>query len=315
MTKPLSNDLRARLIEAVADGQSRRAAAERFGIAASTAVKWVRRWRDTGTIAPRPQGGDKRSERIEAYSAEILGLVAGKVDITLVEIAEHLEEAHGERFAVSTIWRFLDRHAQTFKKTAHASEQERADVAAQRQAWRAAQSALDPRRLVFIDETGASTKMTRLRGRSLRGTRCLASIPHGQWKTTTFAGGLRLSGMTAPMLLDGPMDGPAFLAWVEQMLAPTLEPGDMVVMDNLPAHKPDAIRAAIEASGATLQYLPPYSPDLNPIEMAFSKFKALLKKAAARSIEDLWSAIANALPMLTPSDCTNFFAAAGYGAV
>jgi len=121
--------------------------------------------------------------------------------------------------------------------------------------------------------------------------------------------------MTAPMVLDGAMDGPAFLAWVEQMLAPTLEPGDMVVMDNLPAHKPDAVRTAIEATGATLHYLPPYSPDLNPIEMAYSKLKALLKKAAARTIDDLWTAIARALPQLTPSDCANYFAAAGYGSV
>ena len=117
--------------------------------------------------------------------------------------------------------------------------------------------------------------MARLCGRSLRGTRCLGATPHGHWKTTTFVGGLRLGGMTAPMVLDGPMDGPAFLAWIEQMLAPTLEPGDIVVMDNLPAHKPDAVRTAIEATGATLRYQPPYSPDLNPIEMAFSKFKAL----------------------------------------
>ena len=121
--------------------------------------------------------------------------------------------------------------------------------------------------------------------------------------------------MTAPLVLDGPMDGPAFLAWIEQMLAPTLEPGDIVVMDNLPAHKPDAVRTAIEATGATLRYLPPYSPDLNPIEMAFSKFKALLKKAAARTIEDLWTAIAQALPQLTPSDCASYFTAAGYGPV
>ena len=188
-------------------------------------------------------------------------------------------------------------------------------MAARRQAWRATQAELDPRRLVFIDETGASTKMARLCGRSLRGTRCLGAIPHGHWKTTTFVGGLRLGGMTAPMVLDGAMDGPAFLAWIEQMLAPTLEPGDIVVMDNLPAHKPDAVRAAIEAAGATLRYLPPYSPDLNPIEMAFSKFKALLKKAAARTIEDLWTAIAQALPQLTPNDCANYFTAAGYGSV
>lgn len=144
-------------------------------------------------------------------------------------------------------------------------------MAAQRHAWRAGQPDLDPERLIFIDETGASTKMARLYGRSLRGSRCRAAIPHGHWKTITFVGGLTIAGMTAPMMLDGAMDGPAFLAWVQQMLAPALLPGQIVVMDNLPAHKPEAVRAAIEAKGAELRYLPPYSPDLNPIEMAYSK--------------------------------------------
>jgi len=188
-------------------------------------------------------------------------------------------------------------------------------VVRERRIWRSAQPDLDAARLVFIDETGASTKMARLYGRSLRGRRCLATIPHGHWKTTTFVGALRSTGITAPMVLDGPMDGPAFLAYVEQVLAPTLNPGDVVVMDNLPAHKPAAVRAAIEAMGADLRYLPPYSPDLNPIEMAFSKLKALLKKAAARTINDLWQAIAEALPRLTPDDCRNYFEAAGYDAV
>ena len=187
MTQPLSSDLREPLIEVVAAGMSRRAAADRF---ATTALKWVRRWCETGSKAPRPQGGDKRSDRIEAHAKEILGLVAEAHDITLSEIASHLQRRHGEPFAPSTVWRFLDRHAMTFKKTAHASEQERPDVAAQRQAWRAAQAELDPQRLVFIDETGASTKMARLCGRSLRGTRFLGAIPHGHWKTTTFVGGL-----------------------------------------------------------------------------------------------------------------------------
>lgn len=185
-------------------------------------------------------------------------------------------------------------------------------MAAARQAWCAAQSDLDTRRLVFIDETGASTKMARAHGRSRRGTRCKAAIPHGHWKTTTFVGGLRLDGMSAPMMLDGPMDGAAFLAYVEQVLAPTLEPGDIVVLDNLPAHKPAAARAAIRDRGAELVFLPPYSPDLNPIETAFSKFKALLKKAAARTIEDLRLAIADALPRLTAHECRNYFIDAGY---
>jgi transposase len=176
-----------------------------------------------------------------------------------------------------------------------------------------AQPDLDPSRLVFVDETGASTKMARLYGRAKRGERCVAALPHGHWKTTTFVGGLRLSGIGAPMTIDGAMDGPAFLAWVEHMLAPTLAPGDIVIMDNLPAHKPAAVRAAIERCGAELRLLPPYSPDLNPIEMAYSKLKALLKKASARTVEDLWTAIAEAIATITHRDCCGFFTAAGYG--
>jgi len=183
-----------------------------------------------------------------------------------------------------------------------------------RQAWFDGQLDLDPERLVFIDETGASTKMARRYGRAPRGQRLRASVPHGHWKTTTFVGALRLGGMTAPMVLDGPMDGAWFLAYVEQVLTPTLSPGDIVVLDNLPAHKGAAVREAIEAVGASLLFLPPYSPDFNPIENAFSKFKALLRKAAARSVDQLWAAIATASETFTPQECANYFAAAGYDA-
>ncbi len=154
--------------------------------------------------------------------------------------------------------------------------------------------------------------MARLRGWARKGERCRASVPYGHWKTTTFTAGLRLNGLAAPMLLDGPMHGAAFCAYVEQVLVPELEPGDIVVMDNLPAHKVAGVREAIEAAGARLLYLPPYSPDFNPIEMAFSKLKALLRKAAARTIDDLWDAIAETLDAFKPDECQNYFAAAGY---
>ena len=181
-----------------------------------------------------------------------------------------------------------------------------------RRAWFEGQLDLDPARLIFIDETAASTKMARLRGRSRRGDRCRASIPHGHWKTTTFTAGLRLCGIAAPMLLDGPMNGPAFLAYTEQVLAPELRPGDIVVMDNLPSHKISGVREAIERAGARLLFLPPYSPDFNPIEMAFSKLKALLRKVAARTVNDLWAAVAECLSAFTPGECRNYFTAAGY---
>lgn len=165
---------------------------------------------------------------------------------------------------------------------------------------------------MFVDETSASTKMARRYGRAPRGERCRAPVPHGHWKTTTFAAGLRLGGLTAPFVLDGPMTGPAFLAYVERVLAPTLARGDIVIMDNLPAHKVMGVRAAIEAAGAELLYLPPYSPDFNPIEMVLAKFKALLRGAAARTIPALWQAIAAALDHFTPGECRNYFTAAGY---
>ena len=198
------------------------------------------------------------------------------------------------------------------KKTAHALEQERADLLRRRQAWFDGQPDLDPARLVFIDETGLSTKMARLRGRSLRGERCRAAIPHGHWKTTTFVGALRLNGMTAPLVLDGAMNGIAFRAYVEQVLVPTLTPGDVVVTDNLPAHKAEGIRQAIEQAGAELHYLPPYSPDFNPIEMAFSKLKAVLRGKAERTVSALWDTVGQAIPLFTPNECAHYFAAAGY---
>ena len=181
-----------------------------------------------------------------------------------------------------------------------------------RRDWFEGQLDLDPERLVFIDETGLSTKMARLYGRAPKGERLRAGIPQGHWKTTTFTGALRLSGMTAPMVLDGAMNGPAFLAYVEQVLVPTLSAGDTVVMDNLPPHKIEGVRRAIERAGARLLFLPPYSPDFNPIENAFAKLKALLRKAAERSREGLWQTVGRLVDTFTPDECANYFIAAGY---
>ena len=154
--------------------------------------------------------------------------------------------------------------------------------------------------------------MARLRGRARKGERLRAGIPHGHWKTTTFVAGLRLDGIAAPMVLDGPINRDAFQAYVDQVLVPELSPGDVVVMDNLSSHKGPAVRAAIEAAGASLLFLPPYSPDFNPIENAFAKLKALLRKTAARTVDDLWAAIARLIDRFTPAECANFFKAAGY---
>ena len=185
---------------------------------------------------------------------------------------------------------------------------------AKREAWQAAQPALDPGRLVFVDETWASTNMTRRYGRSPKGQRLVCPVPHGHWKTTTFVAALRLDGLTAPLVIDGALNGDLFVAYVEQQLAPTLRPGDVVILDNLSSHKRAGVRVAIEAAGARLVYLPPYSPDLNPIERAFAKLKALLRQAGERTVEGLWDFLGKALDAFGPQECRNYFRHCGYQA-
>ncbi len=182
----------------------------------------------------------------------------------------------------------------------------------QRRAWFEEQIDLDPGRLVFVDESWASTNMTRRHGRAPRGERLRMSVPYGHWKTTTFIAGLRNSGIVAPFVIDCPVNREVFEAWVEIVLVPDLRAGDIVVMDNLSSHKGPRVRELIEASGADLRYLPPYSPDFNPIENAFAKLKALLRKEAARTIDALWSAIGRLIDLISPAECVNMFAAAGY---
>lgn len=201
------------------------------------------------------------------------------------------------------------------KKSAHASEQSRPDILRRRQAWFEDQLDLDPDRLIFIDETWASTKMARAMGRARRGQRLRMSVPHGHWKTTTFVAGLRTAGMVAPFVIDGPINRDAFEVYVERVLVPDLTPGDIVIMDNLSSHKGPRVRELIEAAGASLVYLPPYSPDFNPIENAFSKLKAHLRKAEQRTVAGLWDAIGRIVDLFTPTECINFFASAGYDAV
>jgi transposase len=171
---------------------------------------------------------------------------------------------------------------------------------------------LDPDRLVFLDETWAKTNMTRRYGRALRGERLIASVPHGHWKTTTFLAALRTSGLSAPLVVDGAINGPVFLAYVQQHLAPTLSAGEIVIMDNLNSHKVAGVREAIEERGALLAYLPPYSPDLNPIELLFAKFKGLLRSAGERTVSGLWDLCGSLLDRFPASECANYFRHCGY---
>lgn len=198
------------------------------------------------------------------------------------------------------------------KKTLIASEQDRPDVAEQREVWRATQPCLAPEKIVFIDETWAKTCMTRTYGRSPIGTRLIEKVPSGRWQTTTFLGAMRAEGFIAPLTVDGPINGELFLAWVQQHLVPALRPGDIVVMDNLSSHKVDGVREAIETAGAELRYLPPYSPDLNPIELAFAKLKKLLRDGAQRTVDKLWNLIGRTLDEFKEPECRSYFQHCGY---
>ena len=186
-------------------------------------------------------------------------------------------------------------------------------MAARRQ-WPVDTAGIELARLVFLDESGVATDMLRRYGRSRRGTRVHDHTPHHHWQTSTFVAGLRVDGLTAPCLFDGPMDGECFLAYLDQFLVPTLQPGDVVVMDNLSAHKVDGVRERIERVGATLRYLPPYSPDFNPIELWFAKLKALLRTARRRTLDELWETVGTSLAAFSALECRNYFRHSGYPA-
>jgi transposase len=201
------------------------------------------------------------------------------------------------------------------KKTLLASETDRADVVRARHVWhthRQPWMTKRPERLVFIDETGTTTKMTRLRGRARRGQRLKMKAPFGHWGTQTFIAALRHDGLTAPWVIDRPMNRTIFEAYVKTQLAPTLKKGDMVILDNLSSHKSEKAAAILKARGAWFLYLPPYSPDLNPIEMAFAKLKAHLRKAKARTVDALWQAVGSICDLYDPDECRNYLKAAGY---
>ena len=185
-------------------------------------------------------------------------------------------------------------------------------MARRRAQWKKYQGRLDPSRLVFIDETWAKTNMTRTHGRAPKGERLIAKVPHGRWRTLTFLAALRCDRIAAPCVIDGPINGESFLAYVEQVLLPALKPGDIVIIDNLGSHKGKAVRRAIRAAGAKLFFLPPYSPDLNPIEQVFAKLKTLLRKAAERTVEATWQRIGALLPCFTSEECANYLTNAGY---
>ncbi|MBV8535464.1 MAG: IS630 family transposase [Alphaproteobacteria bacterium] len=310
MPKPYSLDLRERAVARVMAGESCRAVAKLFNLSVASVVKWSQRFRATGSPAAKPMG--RQQPRLLAAERDwILGRLAAVPDLTLRAVVVELKE-RGIAASYGSVWRIVHDGDLSFKKTLFATEQDRPDVARKRVRWKTYQGRLDPARLVFIDETWAKTNMTRLRGWAPRGHKLLAKVPQGRWRTLTFLAALRCDRIDAPCVIDGPINGDSFLAYVEQLLLPALKPGDIVIIDNLGSHKGKAVRRLIRSAGAKLFFLPPYSPDLNPIEQVFAKLKTLLRKAARRTVEATWREIGALLPEFSPQECANYFRNSGY---
>nr|WP_155255265.1 IS630 family transposase [Bradyrhizobium elkanii] len=311
MGKPYSLDLRKRVVAAIEGGMSRNQAAKQFGVAISTAIGWMQRVDETGSVAPGQMGGHKPkavsgdhavwlSQRIKDGDFTIRGLVA--------ELA-----GRGLKVDYHSVWDFVHAEKLSFKKKrVVAGERDRPDVARRRAQWTKYQDRVEAERLVFIDETWTRTDMAPLRGWAPRGRRLPAKVPHGRWKTMTFLAALRHDRIDAPWFIEGPIDGASFRTYVEKVLLPTLRPGDIVVMDNLGSHKGKVVRQLIRSAGAKLFFLPKYSPDLNPIEQVFAKLKHLLRKAAARTVDTVCTAIGEALPAFTSEECANYLENSGY---
>jgi len=313
MTRAYSNDLRERVVAAAVQGEATRSVARRFGVAISTVVKWHQRYRVTGSVAPGKIGGHRRRV-LEPHRAFIVERINQTPHLTLHGLKDELA-ARGVKVSHNAVWEFLRREGLRFKKTLLALEQGRADVARHRRRWKARQDRFDPRRLVFIDETWIRTNMAPLRGWGPKGKRLRGFAPHGRWRTLTFLGALRCDRLTAPCVFNGPINGQAFRAYVEQLLVPALKPGDIVIMDNLGSHKSKTVRNAISAAGARLFFLPKYSPDLNPIEQAFAKIKHWMRNAQKRNLEDIWHHLGYLVATINPDECSNYLQNAGYASV
>ena len=311
MTRPYSMDLRERAIARVVAGESVRTVAAALSISAATVVRWSQRYRASGSPAPGKVGGHK--PRLLAGELRDWLLDRTKTDFTLRGLVAELAE-RGVKVDYVQVWRFVHAEGLSVKKSVLPAEQLRPKIARRREQWKKFQGRPDPRRLVFVDETWAKTNMAPLRGWAPVGQRLHAKVPYGHWKTMTFIAALRCDRIDAPFVFDQPINAASFTAWVEEHLCPTLMPGDIVVMDNLSSHKKPAVRAAIRARGARLLFLPPYSPDLNPIEQVFAKLKHLLRKAAERSVETTWRRIGTLLNAFPPHECANYLRNSGYGA-
>ena len=300
--------VRERILQLYERGKSTRDIAEAFGFCVAAVRRVRQQFQDRGTLEPQTHLCGRHTLLTAQRQASLQSLLRQKPDATLAELGQSLDRP----FPTSTVDLWLRQMGWTYKKTLIAAEQDRSDVAEKRNRWHG-QLAQEPvSGLVFVDESGANTKMTRLRGRALAGERVVGQIPHGHYQTTTLVAGIRLQGPCAPWLFDGAMDGEMFLAWVVEGLVPTLRKGDLVIMDNLATHKVEGVAAAIASAGARLLYLPPYPPDFNPIENMWSKIKQFLRSAQPRTWEELLQAAKTAFAAITQADCLGFFLNAQY---
>jgi transposase len=313
MTAPYSMDLRERALARKAAGETNREIATALRISPSCVSKWTTRKRETGSLAPAQVGGYK-PKTLSGECADWVRTRIASGPFTLRGLAAELVE-RGIKTNPRAVWVFVHAEGLSFKKTLLPDEQTRPDVARRRVRWKAYQGRIAPQRLVFIDETWVKTNMAPLRGWGPKGRRLKAYAPFGHWKTLTFIAALRHDRIDAPWVIDGPINGELFRLYIEKVLAPTLAPGDVVVLDNLGSHKGKAARAAVRARGAHLIFLPPYSPDLNPIEQVFAKLKHLMRKAQPRDVETTWRKVGQLLDLFRPDECANYLVNAGYGSV
>lgn len=305
---PIPVPVRRRIVQLYERGKSTREIAQFFGFCVAAVRRVRQQFRQRGTLEPRTHLSGRRTLLTKERKQRLQELLSEQPDATLAELGTRMDRP----FRTSTMDLWLRRLGWKYKKTLVAAEQNRPDVAEQRARWHE-QLAREPvTGLVFVDESGANTQMTRWRGRALGGQRLVAHVPHGSYQTSTLISGIRWEGPCAPWLFEGPMNGEMFLAWVEQGLAPTLRAGDLVILDNLATHKIRGVREAIQSRGARLLYLPPYSPDFNPIEPMWSKIKQILRSLAPRTQTELLEAAKLAFNTITPADCLGFFLHACY---
>jgi transposase len=306
--RAFSDDLRLRIHEACQAGEPTAEVADRFGVSPAFVRRLEQRFRLTGSLAPLP-GGRGPARKLADHEDALRQAVRDHPDATPAEHKGRLKLPASR----VTVWRALRRLRLTRKKkSTRAAEQGRPDVAEARRQWPGKLAGVDPDDLVFLDETGANTAMRRTHGYAPKGERVVASSPLAGWQAVTFVGALTASGLQAPWALEGAMNGEWFLAYVEQVLVPALRPGMVVVMDNLPAHKVAGVAEAIRQAGCRVEYLPPYSPDLNPIENAFSKLKRGLRDWAARTVEGVYEGLRRLIHRFSPAECLNYFRHCGY---